>query len=133
MVATSRLNDIAPEREQSFIYATALRVASTARRNRTRRQKWVELGYEDSISSMPNADEDLERREALEFLDGVLRQLGDDLRQVFVLCDIEELTAHEASDLLQIPVGTVASRLRRARQLFDDIAAKFRDQQTREP
>jgi RNA polymerase sigma-70 factor (ECF subfamily) len=130
LVATSRLDDISPERERSFVYATALRVASTTRRNRARRKKWVEFGYEDSISPKPAADEELERREALAFIDEVLSKLEDDLRRVFVLCEIEELTASEASEVLGIPIGTVASRLRRARHRFDETAAKIRDERT---
>jgi RNA polymerase sigma-70 factor (ECF subfamily) len=132
LVATSRLADIPPERERSFVYATALRVASATRRNRARRQKWIELGYEDSISPSPTVDEELERREALAFIDDVLGELEDDLRRIFVLCEIEELTAPEASEVLQIPIGTVASRLRRARHRFDEIAARIRDQRTRD-
>jgi RNA polymerase sigma-70 factor (ECF subfamily) len=90
------------------------------------------LGYEDSISPSPTADEELERREALAFIDDVLGELEDDLRRIFVLCEIEELTAPEASEVLQIPIGTIASRLRRARHRFDETAARIRDQRTRD-
>jgi RNA polymerase sigma-70 factor (ECF subfamily) len=133
VIATARLSDILPDRERSFLYATALRIASVARRNQTRRQKWVELGYEDSVSSELMADEEMERRDALAFIDEVLQRMHDDLRQVFVLCEIEELTAPEVSELIGIPVGTVASRLRRARRAFDEGAAQLRAELTREP
>lgn len=42
-----------------------------------------------------------------------------DLREVLVLCDVEERTDTEAAHLLGIPVGTAKSRLRRARERFE--------------
>ncbi|WP_146651534.1 sigma factor-like helix-turn-helix DNA-binding protein [Labilithrix luteola] len=47
------------------------------------------------------------------------------LRDVFVLCELEELSAPEAAASLDIPVGTVASRLSRARQTFDECLARI--------
>ena len=55
-----------------------------------------------------------------ELLDGVLDGLDGDLRSVFVLYEIEELTMAEIAAALEIPPGTVASRLRRARALFSE-------------
>ena len=40
------------------------------------------------------------------------------LREVFVLFEIEGLKMHEIADVVGIPAGTVASRLRRARNVF---------------
>jgi RNA polymerase sigma-70 factor (ECF subfamily) len=43
-----------------------------------------------------------------------------DLRAVFVLFELEELTMMEIATMSDIPPGTVASRLRRARQAFQE-------------
>lgn len=43
-------------------------------------------------------------------------------REVLVLCDMEHRTDEEAAELLEVPVGTVKSRLRRARLAFRDAA-----------
>jgi RNA polymerase sigma-70 factor (ECF subfamily) len=51
-------------------------------------------------------------------LDRVLGQMEVDLRTVFVLHEFEELNMSEIAGVLEIPRGTVASRLRRARQEF---------------
>jgi RNA polymerase sigma-70 factor (ECF subfamily) len=51
-------------------------------------------------------------------LDRVLADMDLDLRAVFVLYEIEEVTMAEIATVLQIPPGTVASRLRRAREDF---------------
>lgn len=48
----------------------------------------------------------------------MLDALGEDLREVFVLYELEELTMVEIAATLAIPSGTVASRLRRARERF---------------
>ncbi len=48
-------------------------------------------------------------------LERALRQLPDDQRICVLLIDIEEMSYAEASQLLQVPVGTVRSRLARAR------------------
>lgn len=44
-----------------------------------------------------------------------LAELGDDARRVVELVDIADLTYAEAAEVLEIPVGTVMSRLHRAR------------------
>ncbi|HEY1533810.1 MAG TPA: sigma-70 family RNA polymerase sigma factor, partial [Polyangiaceae bacterium] len=74
--------------------------------------------------------DELERREALDILDTVLHSLDDEQREVFVLCEIEELTAPQAASIVGIPVGTVASRLRRARQTFGEELKRLKAQGT---
>ncbi|HKY38716.1 MAG TPA: sigma-70 family RNA polymerase sigma factor [Polyangiaceae bacterium] len=118
LVATQRLAKIPVEGERTFLYGTALRTAGTLRRNHRRRARWVEPGPADGVSPDLEPDAQLERRQALAFLDEVLRRLNDRLREVFVLCEIEELSAPQVAVIAGIPVGTVASRLRRARQEF---------------
>lgn len=49
-----------------------------------------------------------------------LHALADNFRRVVVLVDIEGLTYQEAADVLGIPVGTVMSRLHRARRRMRD-------------
>ncbi len=49
-----------------------------------------------------------------------LRSLSDRFRAVVVLVDIDGLTYQEAADTLEIPIGTVMSRLHRARKRMRD-------------
>ncbi len=60
----------------------------------------------------------VEQKRLVELCDHALDTLRHDLREVFVLVEINGLTAPEVSEMLEVPVGTVASRLRRARELF---------------
>ena len=46
--------------------------------------------------------------------------MSEELRSVFILHTFEELTMAEIAELLELPPGTVASRLRRARGMFRD-------------
>ena len=55
-----------------------------------------------------------------------MSELADDLREVFVLFEIEELSIQEIAELLEIPLGTVGSRLRRARQAFNDKVSRYK-------
>jgi RNA polymerase sigma-70 factor (ECF subfamily) len=132
VVAASRLASIPEGNERTFVFGTAVRTAATLRRNQRRRQRWVETRPADCASPDGTPDELLERRQALAFLDEVLSGLADDLRVVFVLCELEELNAPEVGALLGIPVGTVASRLRRARQEFGNRVRRIRAQRLKE-
>lgn len=118
LVAHRRLADIAPESERSFLLQTALRVASDFRRKRERRRE--EEGQDLAAVADPtsNPEEALDRRRARVVLDRVLASMPMDLRTVFVLFEVEELTMAEIAAVVEIPTGTVASRLRRARAVF---------------
>jgi RNA polymerase sigma-70 factor, ECF subfamily len=131
IVATQRLSQIPSTGERTFLYGTALRTAGTLRRNQRRRARWVEPGAADCVSPEPQPDAELERRQALAFLDEVLQRLPDELREVFVLCEIEELTAPQVAAIAGIPAGTVASRLRRARQEFGQLARRLQAERAR--
>jgi RNA polymerase sigma-70 factor (ECF subfamily) len=49
-----------------------------------------------------------------------LNSLAVDFRTVIILCDIEGFTYEEMAKILDIPIGTVRSRLHRARNLLKD-------------
>ncbi len=49
-----------------------------------------------------------------------LNSLAIDFRTVIILCDIEGFTYEEMSKILDIPIGTVRSRLHRARQILKE-------------
>ena len=55
---------------------------------------------------------------------GTLRRLPTTFQDVILLCDVEDLSYKEAASALAIPIGTVMSRLHRARaQLRAELAA----------
>jgi RNA polymerase sigma-70 factor (ECF subfamily) len=58
----------------------------------------------------------LERREERGALEALLARLAPEQRAVLVLREVEELSYREIAEVLSIPVGTVMSRLSRARE-----------------
>lgn len=66
-------------------------------------------------SDDPSPEENLERAELGDAIQNCLQRLGDDFRAVVVLIDIEGLDYQEVSNMVQTPLGTIKSRLARAR------------------
>ena len=78
------------------------------------------------VDPRPSPEEQLQNRQARGMLDEVLRRLSMELRTVFVLHELEEIEVRQIAQIEGIPVGTVSSRLRRAREEFSAIAKRLR-------
>src|SRR5262245_60763634 len=118
LIANEKLDRIHAGSERSFLIGVAARVASHARRSYHRREA-AELGYSTSPpEASPDPEQLTQRREDRELLDRALDAMPAELRAVFVLFELEELSIDETAALLTLPRGTVASRLRRAREVF---------------
>ncbi len=115
--AARRLDDIAHDRARSFLFGTARRVASDFRRI-SRRTVPTDQGDAIADTVMPTTDELVDQKRARELLDQLLDLLQDDLREVLVLQEGEGMSLSEIAQLLEIPLGTATSRLRRAREEF---------------
>lgn len=124
LVFAGRVASIDRGAERSFLFSSAVRVASDARRKRARsREQLAEEGESfDAEDPAPSVEQDIDDRRLRRWLDEVLDTLSDEHRAVLVLVDIEEQTMADTSEVLGIPKGTVASRLRRARELFEESA-----------
>jgi RNA polymerase sigma-70 factor (ECF subfamily) len=119
LLAADRLDDIRPESERSFLIATAVRVAHTLGR------KTVRWELDDDMDQRLSANRDAgDTRADMQLCNVVLSKVAPDLVEVFVLYELEGLTSPEIAALLEIPLGSVASRLRRAREQFRDAAAR---------
>jgi RNA polymerase sigma-70 factor (ECF subfamily) len=70
---------------------------------------------EEKTSSMSRTDGMLAGREASELLQGALQKLSPELRETVILRDLEELEYREIAQVLNVPEGTVKSRLNRGR------------------
>ncbi len=66
-----------------------------------------------------------------EMLDAILETIPLPQRTVFVLFELEQLTLSEVAQTLDIPRGTVASRLQAARGVFASAVERIRSQQGR--
>lgn len=120
IVADRRLNDIRPGCERAFLFRSAAHIAAHARRSLARKREVLEEDPHPLRAPPFQPDELTQRKQFRELLDSVLNSMSDELRNVFILHTFEELTMAEIAELLELPPGTVASRLRRARGMFRD-------------
>jgi RNA polymerase sigma-70 factor (ECF subfamily) len=127
LVLADKLDRIEVAAERAFVFQTAHRIAWRIRRTRARRQ---EVAIEEAGEPETTVDPEklVDERQAFDVLARVLDSLDDDLRQVFVLFEIEDLTMATIAEMLGIPQGTVASRLRRAREQFQARVNRLRGQ-----
>jgi len=66
-----------------------------------------------------------ERRDAVRILDSLLTKLDSEKREVFVLAEIEQLSSVEIAEVLGANINTIYSRLRAARQEFEQALRRF--------
>jgi RNA polymerase sigma-70 factor, ECF subfamily len=125
VVASRRLADIEPAAERTFLYGAAVRVASTTRRTVQRRRESDGQAIEEMEALAQSAEDLADQSRARALLDLILSEMPAELREVMVLADIEELAAPEIASMKQLAVGTVASRLRRAREDFRARLARW--------
>jgi RNA polymerase sigma-70 factor (ECF subfamily) len=125
-VAARKLDAIEPGAELPFLLATAWRVASEHRRAASRRPvtSASDAEVESIAGSFPSPEQLLDQKRARVLLQAILDAMPVDLRMVFVLYEIEELTLPEIASATGVRLGTVTSRLRRAREEFQSIVKR---------
>jgi RNA polymerase sigma-70 factor (ECF subfamily) len=70
------------------------------------------------LPAAPSADEALAAEKLGDEVQEAIRRLPDDFRAAVVLCDVAGLTYAEIAEALDVPVGTVRSRIHRGRALL---------------
>jgi RNA polymerase sigma-70 factor (ECF subfamily) len=79
-------------------------------------------GAEETLLSIPDTTADVEavlaRRETVERVRAAIEELGPEHRAVVLLREIEGLSYEEIASVLDVPVGTVRSRLHNARAIL---------------
>jgi RNA polymerase sigma-70 factor, ECF subfamily len=108
-----------PESLRSWIYSIIRRAVS--RYHRTKRTQLIETGtvHVEPDTLQPEWRTPLqmaEQSEQTRLLWTLLEKLGAAKREVFVLAELEEMTAPEIAAAVEVPLNTVYSRLRAARQ-----------------
>ncbi len=102
----------------SWLFGITRRVIA----NHRRRAWWKRWMPGEVVADRPaetgGPEQSYEARRAHERVWKALENLSDRHREVLVLCDLEERSGSEAAALLGVPLGTVKSRLRTARQSF---------------
>jgi RNA polymerase sigma-70 factor, ECF subfamily len=127
LVLSRKAQAVQPGRELPFLLRTAVLVASEARRAQRRHREVSDPSVDAHESSKPSPERELLEREKLSQLDAILSAMEEPLRVAFVLYELEEMTMAAIAEALEVPPGTVASRLRRARERFEELAVALRE------
>jgi RNA polymerase sigma-70 factor (ECF subfamily) len=101
---------------KTWLFGIAWNMARRAQRGAWRREE--PLADVDTVAGT-NQEESASRAEAVRTLYEILDGLEPDKRDVFVMAELEEMTAPEIAEIAGVPLNTVYSRLRAARQDFD--------------
>ena len=126
MIFARKLDLVMPGKERAYLCGTAYRVAADRRKKAARRPVAANTSAAELPAAAPSPEGLADRRRARALLDQVLGTLGEDLRAVFVLYEMEEMSTAEIAAALGLPRGTVASRLRRARERFGATVRRLR-------
>jgi RNA polymerase sigma-70 factor, ECF subfamily len=111
------------ERFESWLYGITRRVLA-AHRRRAWVRRWVPGAPPDGVDGGLDPCRQAERSETVAQVHQLLERMPSRQREVLVLCEVEERTDAEAAALLDVPVGTVKSRLRLARSRFRTMAGR---------
>jgi RNA polymerase sigma-70 factor (ECF subfamily) len=116
LVAHRRLGDFeARSAPRTWLFAIALRVVSGLRRGRRRRVRLLEQARSIEREPASTPFESAVSAEARKLLLAALDALPDERRVVFMLAELEEMSAPEIAAALSVNLNTVYSRLRAAR------------------
>jgi RNA polymerase sigma-70 factor (ECF subfamily) len=104
----------------TWLYGICLRVARDRKRlAHNRRRSDDDTPLEEAADESVDVAADAERRQGLRLLETLLDALPLEQRAVFTLFEMEGLGGDAIAEMLEIPVGTVHSRLRLAREAFE--------------
>lgn len=124
VIVHRKLDEFDPARSiRAWLFGIAFRVAANARRRA--RPTW-DVDVDAIAGDAPRGDERVADREGWRLLVAALDAVELDRRAVIVLHDLDGHTAPEVAETLGIPLNTVYSRLRVARQELSRAVTRLR-------
>jgi RNA polymerase sigma-70 factor (ECF subfamily) len=136
LVVLRRERVIHPGKERAFVIGSTARIASNWRRSRQRQPQPLanaaaefagteraELAPLEGVGD-PAQEAALERAQGLALLEAALQEMTPGQRLVFTLFELEEFSAREIAEQLEIPEAAVVSRLRRGREVFQSFCRR---------
>lgn len=134
LVAARKFSAVIPGAEKSYLLGAAVFVARRIRRKLGREE--LASDPDDGSLDLPSfetPEDSLGQKEQRDVLIQLLDGLPEEMRTVFVLFEIEGQSTSEIAELLGVPMNTVSSRLRRARERFDARLQKMNARLRGEP
>ena len=105
--------------QRAWLARIAWRVASDRRRSLPKEQI-LQVELLDLPANGTGAELEMIRAQQAQILDRMVAMLPAELREVFALSTVEELTSVEIAEVMSIPESTVRGRLLRARQMLKE-------------
>jgi RNA polymerase sigma-70 factor (ECF subfamily) len=111
----------------TWLFGIALRVARDRQRLAFERRRVAsEPDLSEAVDENVDVHAAVERNEGLAVLESILDSLPIEQRAVFCLFELDGLSSAEIAEMCEIPLGTVYTRLRLAREAFQRKAASLR-------
>ncbi|MEM9462278.1 MAG: sigma-70 family RNA polymerase sigma factor [Myxococcota bacterium] len=127
LIAHRRRHDFDPSRPpRNWLFGITNNLVMRARTGQRRAASRLRpVPSDDMPGDQPGADEIVQRAEGYALLEGFLTTLPAPQRDVFVLHDLESMSAPQVADTLGVKLNTVYSRLRLARKRFGRFATRL--------
>jgi len=117
----------------TWLYRIVVNAAKTYLESNSRHKNQVDVDSEEFASidaqgvltSRDTPDRILESQELQQVILNAMNELPEELRSAITLREVEGMSYEDMSDLLQIPIGTVRSRIFRARAFIEEKMSKF--------
>lgn len=93
--------------------------------NELKKKKEAPISDMDTHHSTHNPSDDLMKKEVFSALDHALDQLSFSQKTAFILSEIQGFTLAEVSEIEEVPVGTIKSRLSRAKEKLRSRLKQF--------
>jgi RNA polymerase sigma-70 factor (ECF subfamily) len=136
LVVLRRESVIQAGKERAFVIGSTARIASNWRRSRRRQPQpladaalgFAEAGRAEAAPPEGTGDPaqvaSIERAQGLALLEAALQEMTPGQRVVFTLFELEEFSAREIAEQLEIAEAAVVSRLRRGREVFQSFCRR---------
>ncbi len=110
----------------TYLTRIAINLSLNELKRRQRRfQRFFSIQKEDRVMEIPDHSESPERMETRDLISQALQRLEPDFRAIVVLRLVEGYSVKETAKMLELPMGTVASRLARAQRKLKEILNNF--------
>lgn len=102
----------------TWLYRIGFNLAIT--KINTSRENQIDEIFESNITAAENIEKDLESKELFNIVNKLLDQVPEEQRTAYVLCEVDSKNYEEIANITGVPVGTVRSRIFRARKYLID-------------
>ena len=117
----------------TWLYRIVVNAAKTYLESNSKRKNHIDVDSEEFqsidsqgvLTSRESPDKIIESQELQQVILSAMKELPEELRQAIMLREVEGMSYEDMAGLLQIPFGTVRSRIFRARQFIEEKMSKF--------